>query len=66
MKLSYIIFIVVIVLATASKHQQKPKHEFLNLGSMDPLSLMRVMSGDFTAILPASIQPLARKLLGKE
>ena len=42
------------------------KHEFLNLGSMNPFDMARLMSGDFTAILPSAIQPFARKLLGKE
>ena len=64
MKLSYIVFILVIVFVSAK--QSKPHHEFLGLGDMNPLDLMRVMSGDFTALLPQSIQPLARKLLGKE
>jgi hypothetical protein len=33
---------------------------------MNPLQIAGLMSGDWTAILPASIQPIVRKLLGKE
>lgn len=41
-------------------------HELFNFGSMNPLQIASLMSGDWTAILPASIQPFVRTLFQRE
>jgi hypothetical protein len=33
---------------------------------MNPLQIAQLMSGDFTAVLPASIQPIVRSVLGQQ
>lgn len=33
---------------------------------MNPLQIAGLMSGDWASILPASVQPLARQILGQE
>lgn len=33
---------------------------------MNPLQMASFMSGDYASVLPSSLQPLARKILGQE
>jgi hypothetical protein len=40
-------------------------HELLGLDSLNPMQTAQLMSGDWTAALPESIQGIAKKLLGK-
>lgn len=52
--------------SSAHLRNYEQNHEFMNLGSMNPLQIAGLLSGDWTSILPASIQPFVRTLLGKE
>lgn len=51
---------------TAHLRTFEPNHELFGLDSMNPLQIAGLMSGDWASILPASIQPLARQILGQE
>lgn len=67
-----ILVVLCIVLATASASQHLRTHDMQHdlslpfLGDINPLQIAQLMSGDYASILPASIQPLARKILGQE
>jgi hypothetical protein len=63
-----IIFIVLIATVSCSTHLRTAlQHEdipFLN--NMNPLQIAQLMSGDYVSILPASIQPIVRAVLGQQ
>lgn len=70
MRVGFVITVLamLIALGCSSKHLRSydQNHEFLNLGNLNPLQMAGLLSGDWASILPAPLQPLARKLLGQE
>ena len=61
-----IILTLLALIALANSHQQLRRHELPFLDSMNPLQMAEMMSGDYTAILPEFLRPMARKVLGIE
>ena len=54
------------MVALVSCGDLRQEHTFNPLDSLDPIQTMKLMSGDWTAILPESVRGIARSLLGKE
>ena len=69
MKAGFVIAVLAMLIALGcSTHLRTfdQNHEFLNLGNLNPLQMAGLLSGDWASILPASIQPFVRSLLGQE
>lgn len=58
-------FLAMLAVTAYSANLRNYEHEFLSLDSLNPLQIAGLMSGDWVSILPASIQPIARQVLGK-
>jgi hypothetical protein len=63
-----LIFLILAVSITNSTHLRTTlQHEQLPfLNNMNPIQIAQLMSGDYISILPASIQPIVRSVLGQQ
>ena len=65
-----IIFLAVLVAATANQqlriHDMEHDLSLPFIGELGPMETLKLMSGDYASLLPESIQPFARKILGQE
>lgn len=69
MKAGLIIAVLAVLMTLGScahLRSYNENHELFDFGSMNPLQIASLLSGDWTAILPASIQPFVRTLFQKE
>ena len=65
MKIIYLALLATIF-TLASSEVQLRHHQFPFLDNMGPLEMAQVASGDYLSLLPDSIEPIVRKILGKE
>ena len=55
-----------IIALSASTKIHKRNHEFIDMFTKDPGMMIDLASGDYLTLLPDSIEPFVRKILGKE
>lgn len=65
--LTIVTLLTIVALAVSIKvHKNKRNHEFIDMFTKDPGMMIDIASGDYLTLLPDSIEPFVRKVLGKE
>ena len=62
--LTFVVLLTIIALSVSVK--PKRNHEFVDMFTKDPGMMLDLASGDYLTLLPDSVEPFVRKVLGKE
>ena len=63
---SLTLIVLLAIIALSSSLEPKRNHQFLDMFTQDPKMMLDVASGDYLSLLPDSVEPMVRKVLGKE
>ena len=63
---SLTLLVLLAIIALSNSVQIKRNHEFMDMFTKDPGMMLDLASGDYLTLLPDSVEPFVRTVLGKE